>query len=51
MENVTDNGFLQKAETEFRKIFSAAKNKNELHFAFSLAPEFRPYAINTALEA
>lgn len=43
--------FLQKAEDNFRKIFSAAKKKDELHFVFSLSPEFRPYTTNTALDA
>ena len=42
--------FLNKAERAFRALFSKAKEKDEVHFAFSLSPEFRPYTINTALE-
>lgn len=43
--------FLKKAEAAFRNLFLEAKQKDELHFAFSLSPEFRPYKINTALDA
>jgi len=43
--------FFKKAEKAFREIFDKAKNIDELHFAFSLSPEFRPYRINTALDA
>ncbi len=43
--------FFQKAEEAFKKLFSAAKQEDELHFALSLSPEFRPYKINTALDA
>ncbi len=46
--------FYEKAKSAFRKLFDAAKAKNELHFAFSLALEFRGMqdaGWNTALEA
>jgi len=33
--------FIDKTEEAFRELFDAARIKNELHFAFSLAPEFR----------
>lgn len=33
--------FIEKAADAFRELFTAARSKNELHFAFSLAPEFR----------
>lgn len=33
--------FYEKAETAIRELFELAKSKNELHFALSLAPEFR----------
>jgi len=33
--------FIEKTEDAFRALFDAARSKNELHFAFSLAPEFR----------
>ena len=50
MNELADEIFLQKAESEFKSLFTRAKSKNELHFAFSLAPEFRPYATNTAYD-
>ncbi len=43
--------FLLTAEKEFKKLFAAAKEKDELHFVLSLSPESRPYKINTALDA
>lgn len=33
--------FIDKTKEAFRELFDAARSKNELHFAFSLAPEFR----------
>jgi len=51
MEYSKNEEFLQKAEVAFREIFAKAKEIDELHFAFSLAPEFRPYTVNTALDA
>jgi len=51
MEYSKNEEFLLKAEVAFRKLFAAAKKENELHFAFSLSPEFRPYQVNTALDA
>jgi len=33
--------FINKTEEAFHELFDAARIKNELHFAFSLAPEFR----------
>lgn len=33
--------FLKKTERALRSLFNAAKEKNELHFCLSLAPEFR----------
>ena len=33
--------YLEKAEASFRELFELAKVRNELHFALSLAPEFR----------
>lgn len=38
LENET---FLAKTEAALIRLFEAAKNKNELHFALSLTPEFR----------
>lgn len=35
------NAFFLKTENALRKLFDAAKGKNELHFALSLSPEFR----------
>lgn len=35
--------FYDKAEAAFRELFELAKVKNELHFALSLAPEFRGF--------
>lgn len=43
--------FFESARKQFSRLFDDAKKKNELHFVFSLAPEFRPYAINTAIDA
>jgi len=46
--------FYEKAKLAFHKLFDAAKAKNELHFALSLAPEFRGMqdaGWNTAMEA
>jgi len=46
--------FYEKAKLAFRKLFDAAKAKNELHFAFSLAAEFRGLqdaGWDTAIEA
>ncbi len=40
--NVDANAaFFEKAETCLRQLFDLARTKNELHFALSLAPEFR----------
>lgn len=36
-----NEAFLAKAEMALTRLFEAAKNKNELHFALSLTPEFR----------
>jgi hypothetical protein len=36
-----NNAFSAKCETAFRKLFDAARAKNELHFTLSLNPEFR----------
>lgn len=49
-----NSAFYEKAKLAFKKLFDLAKAKNELHFAFSLAPEFRGLrdaGWNTALEA
>lgn len=51
MEYSKNDEFLQKAEKAFKELFASAKKEDELHFAFSLSPEFRPYGINTALDA
>lgn len=48
---MNNENFFKKAESAFREIFSTAKNVDELHFAFSLSPEFRPYTVNTAIDA
>jgi hypothetical protein len=50
----TNAAFFVKAETSLRQLFDLAKAKNELHFALSLAPEFRECqdpGWNTAQEA
>ncbi len=36
-----NKAFYTKAEKAFRALFDAARGRNELHFAFSLNPEFR----------
>ena len=51
MNNKDNKEFLLKAEQAFKALFKKAKETDELHFAFSLSPEFRPYKINTALDA
>lgn len=51
MEFSKNRDFLSKSEATFREVFSAAKKENELHFVLSLSPEFRPYTINTAMDA
>ena len=46
--------FYEKTKLAFSKLFDSARARNELHFAFSLAPEFRGLqdaGWNTALEA
>jgi len=46
--------FYEEAETAFRELFEAAKNKHELHFAMALMPEMRGArdpGWNTAYEA
>lgn len=43
--------FIKKSELAFRDLFEAAKLRDELHFALSLSPEFRPYHFNTSIEA
>ena len=50
----TNLAFYEKGKLAFRKLFDSAKARNELHFAFSLAPEFRGLreaGWNTAMEA
>ena len=37
--------FYEKAKKSFQHLFELAKAKNELHFAFSLSPEFRVYKV------
>lgn len=51
MDIIDSQVFLEKAEESFKKLFDDAKKKDELHFAFSLSPEFRPYRVNTATDA
>ena len=49
-----NSAFNEKAKLAFQKLFDSAKAKNELHFALSLAPEFRGMqdaGWNTAMEA
>lgn len=46
-----NRAFLCLAESAFRKLFSAAKNADELNFAAALSPEFRPYKQNSAVDA
>ncbi|WP_162823709.1 hypothetical protein [Lysobacter sp. TY2-98] len=36
-----NSAFFEKAETALRELFEMARARNELHFALSLAPEFR----------
>jgi hypothetical protein len=43
--------FLQRAESAFRELFLRAKQADELNFAASLSPEFRPYRQNSAVDA
>ena len=43
--------FLQRADAGIRALFEAAKTKDELNFAASLSPEFRPYKRNSAVDA
>ncbi|HJW32519.1 MAG TPA: hypothetical protein VJ505_04050 [Holophagaceae bacterium] len=46
-----NRAFLCQAETAFRRLFSAAKDADELNFAAALSPEFRPYKQNSAVDA
>ena len=49
-----NSAFYEKAKFALTKLFDSAKARNELHFAFSLAPEFRGLqdaGWNTALES
>jgi len=49
-----NSAFYEKAKLAFHKLFDSAKAKNELHFALSLAAEFRgtqDAGWNTAMEA
>ena len=49
-----NSAFYEKAKRALTKLFDSAKARNELHFPFSLAPEFRGLqdaGWNTALEA
>lgn len=50
MDKSDNETFFKKTELEFRSLFALAKQKNELHFAFSLTPEFRPYSINSVYD-
>ena len=43
--------FLRKAELALRELFVRAKRVDELNFAASLSPEFRPYRQNSAVDA
>jgi hypothetical protein len=43
--------FAKQAEIALRRLFSDAKVADELNFAASLSPEFRPYKLNSAVEA
>lgn len=43
--------FLHKAKSAFRELFVRAKQADELNFAASLSPEFRPYRQNSAVDA
>jgi hypothetical protein len=51
VDPTVNDEFLNKAEKAFRQIFNRAKEIDELHFVLSLSPEFRPYCVNTALDA
>jgi len=46
-----NRAFLRRAELSFRELFAAAKHADELNFAASLSPEFRPYRQNSAVDA
>jgi hypothetical protein len=43
--------FLDQAEPALRLLFLRAKQADELNFAASLSPEFRPYRQNSAVDA
>jgi len=43
--------YLIKCKSVFGELFSQAKSSNEIEFAFSLCPEFRPFAISTFVPA
>ena len=43
--------FMVRAEAALRHLFTEALNADELNFAASLSPEFRPYLRNSAVDA
>lgn len=51
IQKIDNKKFLVDSKLAFTHLFESAKQKNELHYAFALSPEFRPYHYNTALEA
>ena len=46
-----NEAFLARAALAFRQLFERAKQVDELNFAASLSPEFRPYHQNSAADA
>jgi hypothetical protein len=46
-----NKAFIQKADVALRELFMRAKNTDELNFAASLSPEFRPYKQNSSVDA
>jgi hypothetical protein len=39
--------FIADSKLALTNLFESAKQKNELHYAFALSPEYRPYHYNT----
>lgn len=51
VESPTSSAFLSKADRALRHLFECAREKDELSFALSLSPEFKPYTLTSAIDA
>jgi hypothetical protein len=50
-EEVLESAFLQHARKALERLFTLAREKDELNFALSLSTEFKPYTYTSAMEA